>query len=493
MALQINQIPGIHFDADGDPYFPNERFPKLSPKQNEFIAALMLQRFKRLYYGGAVGGGKTYLVLSIADELCKKYPGIRIGVIRKTLTALKRNTIESYYKVLEANGTTSAEVEMHKTTWVAHYKLTGSRIDFIDADKSKDPQLNKLKGLELTAAILEEANEVDSDVLNVTMTRIGRWRNKELGIKSFVLLTSNPDTNWVKSDFYDKWKNNTLAHDDYYLQALPTDNPYVGQDYLDGLEKLPEDLYNRYVLGDWDYVVDKNQLIKTKWLDLIREDNEDFKDCYEPLYVGIDFAREGGDSTVFSFFDDERLLWIEKHKFDTAGPIADIYQQRMVEHPTISPELTAVDAVGIGASLIDTLAERKIFIGSFKGSEKATRALPHFSFYNLKMQANWMFREAIRTRKLRMNYHPELWRQSQVARYKTTDKCLIMATKDEMRALLGCSPDVYDACYIGNFVRENHYMFGRIETSYVKTLLKVRERQALGKRKYLSSVKQMIY
>ena len=116
----------------------------------------------------------------------------------------------------------------------------------------------------------------------------------------------------------------------------------------------------------------------------------------------------------------------------------------MAEHPTISPDQTAVDAVAIGASLIDVLAERKIFIGSFKGSEKATRVLKHFSFYNLKMQANWMFRESLRTRSLELNYNERLWRQSQVARYRPTEKCLIMSTKDDMKALLGYSPDEYD-------------------------------------------------
>ena len=47
------------------------------PKQQEFIESALSGRYSYLMYGGAAGGGKTYVSMAIAIMLAKFYPGSR--------------------------------------------------------------------------------------------------------------------------------------------------------------------------------------------------------------------------------------------------------------------------------------------------------------------------------------------------------------------------------------------------------------------------------
>jgi len=460
--------------------------PRLSPKQNEFLRALLSKKYKFLLYGGAVGGGKSYLVLGIIDELCRQYPGARFAVCRKTMTVIKRNTIPSYLKILRHNKN-EIKVRINRTLWFAAYS-NGSQIDFVDIDLSKDPELNKVKGLEITGAVLEEANEIEEKGFSIIKTRIGRMRNKELGIKPFILLTCNPDNNWVKDVFFDPWDNGTLKEPYFYLPALPKDNPFLDQDYLDTLEELPEAEHERYVKGNWNYSTNKNQLIMTEWLKAAQIEETTTK----PKYLGIDFAREGDDATVFTYMSDTELLWQERHKYSTANPIADLVEQAILQYD-LDPDYIAVDAIGNGASLIDVLIERKVYIGAYKGSETPTSELKLFSFKNRRAEAHWFLREDIRLKRIGVMYNFEFFKQAQVIKYFTSEKCIQIDPKDKVKKDLGYSPDYFDSAVIANFVRHKNIRHGKLPTSFIETVYKQQLKVTLGRNKYLTAVKQMIY
>ena len=69
------------------------------PKQEEFIRAVLSQKYKYLLFGGAAGGGKSYVSLATLIILAKIYPGSKSFVIRESLPTLKRTTIPSFYKL----------------------------------------------------------------------------------------------------------------------------------------------------------------------------------------------------------------------------------------------------------------------------------------------------------------------------------------------------------------------------------------------------------
>jgi hypothetical protein len=86
--------------------------------------------------------------------------------------------------------------------------VNGSQMYFMELDETKDPDFNKVKGLELTAAGIDEANEILYEAFLIVSSRVGlENRNGEL---AFVFMTCNPDKNWVDDKFYTPWEKDQL-------------------------------------------------------------------------------------------------------------------------------------------------------------------------------------------------------------------------------------------------------------------------------------------
>ena len=70
-----------------------------SPKQTEFIEAVLSGDYRVVLFGGAIRGGKTYAGLGTVLLLCKFYPGSIWAVVRDTLQTLRQTTIKSFKKI----------------------------------------------------------------------------------------------------------------------------------------------------------------------------------------------------------------------------------------------------------------------------------------------------------------------------------------------------------------------------------------------------------
>ncbi len=269
-------------------------------KQKLFREAFRSGKFKFLLYGGGVRSGKSYNQITMLTALCLKYPRTRFAILRKTLTNLKRTSLKTFQKIcFDLNFIENTHYKINRQDLVVTF-YNGSQLEFIEADIGKDPELNKLRGLEIDGALLEECNEMSEDVFNVIIQRIGQW-STEFKKRGFVFLNCNPSQGWVKAKFYDKWVNNELTQPFYYQPALPTDNPHNTEEYLESLKELPDADYKTYVLGDWGAFEETNQLIKEAWI------NECTVATYTSqtnnIYLGVDVAREGDDRSVITFFD----------------------------------------------------------------------------------------------------------------------------------------------------------------------------------------------
>ncbi len=431
----------------------------LSPKQREYVNAIRSKKYKYLLYGGGVAGGKTIVTIGFLDEMAQQYPGTRYAVVRKSLSTIRRNTLPSYRKILEMNGDPN-RMKFNKSEFTANY-INGSEIVFVEADVANDPELNKLRGLEITGVDIEEANECTELAFSTLITRVGRWKNFEYDIPPFILLTCNPDNNWVKFKFYDPWAEGKLKAPFYFQQALPADNPYNSKEYLEGLEQLPEAEYERYVKGNWEYGGDPNQLIQFAWYKERKVEIDKFS--VKPVYLGIDVAREGNDYSTLAFFDDRTLLWIERYKFDSCVPLKEIVKHR-IETYKINMYNVAADGIGLGASLIDLLEQDRIYIEVFKSSEKP-ESLPdgmeHFVFRNKRAEAHWLFREDIQHGNLDICEDLELQKQTLALKYFVEEKFIKIQDKKIFKKELGYSPDTAEAAIIGNYLR-NKQIGGKI-------------------------------
>jgi phage terminase large subunit len=419
----------------------------LTPKQREFVKTVQSKRFKYLLYGGGVGGGKSIVALGFAVQACLDYPGIRVGVLRKTLTTLRRNTIPSIEKVLEENDLVG-KVRLSKSEWTYIFP-NGSRLLLIDADASIDPLFNKLRGLELTFAVMEEANEMVEGVFQTLKTRVGRWKNDVYAIPALILLTSNPDQNWVKHLFYDKWEDGSISAPYFFLQALPKDNPHLTADYIDSLDSLPLAEYERYCKGNWNYTIIPYQLVQYEW----------YKQCQVesiagriPKYCGIDCAGEGKDKTTFSLLDEKGILWFEEYQGMKDSEKMDRVEQLRDEYGMKDYNFIA-DKNGLGAGIIAAGEERGVYISHFMSQEKPESEIEHYILKNKRAEAYWILRTNMKNREIDCCVCSEFQKQLMPINYVVKDKYMLIESKDVLRQKLGCSPDYADAAVMGNWLR----------------------------------------
>ena len=71
-------------------------FSKINPKQEKFMRADK----KHIGFGGARGGGKSWVVRMKSVLLALNYPGIRVLIVRRTYPELKAN--ENYQKTMDS-------------------------------------------------------------------------------------------------------------------------------------------------------------------------------------------------------------------------------------------------------------------------------------------------------------------------------------------------------------------------------------------------------
>ena len=429
-------------------------------KQEDYLAAFLSRKYLYMLYGGAVGGGKSFTTMGIIHLLCMQYPNLRFAVFRKSLKNNKRTSYKTYLKVLSENKDENY-VHVNKSELTAYY-ANGSEIMFLGANEANDEDLNALKGLELTGAVLEECNEISESIFHLLKTRIGRWNNAgitedglEYDIPPFLLLTCNPTNNWVKTMFYDPWLYGRLKAPFYFLQAFAKDNPFNNKAYLDGLEYLPYAEYQRYVVGNWDFGDDPGQLIPYGWLVAAMNCTIDDFAYKEPTMLGVDVAREGNDSTVFCFGNNDGILFFREYKKLKTHETGIEIIKAMSEF-NIQSQNVVVDVGGVGGGVVDFLTYKRRFVVPFDFGSKATEEptkLVNFTFRNKKAEAYWLIRDDCENANIMILPNDTFKRDASNIKYITTDKLIQMEPKRDMKKRVGWSPDFFDAAVMFNYHR----------------------------------------
>jgi hypothetical protein len=221
------------------------------PKQREFIEAVFSGRYKYLLFGGAAGGGKSFVSLATLILLNRIYPGSKSFVIRESLPTLKRTTIPSFFKLCPRSFIRS----YNQTDQVVKFR-NGSSLTFFPENYDADKNLTRFDGIEANFFLIEEGQECQRKTFEKCKLRAGR--NVIPGLERqpdpIILITCNPSQNWTKEVFRDPFVKGTLSEDYFYLPSLMRDNPSLPESYLDGLENLDEITKAIFVEGNWDVI-----------------------------------------------------------------------------------------------------------------------------------------------------------------------------------------------------------------------------------------------
>ncbi|MBC8489981.1 MAG: hypothetical protein H8D45_28525 [Bacteroidetes bacterium] len=231
---------------------------KFQPKQYEASEYIdTIQRGLYIFYGGAKGGGKSYLGRAKLIQCCMLFGGISAVIIRKTYPELLANHIRKLFQEYPfvKNWYRAAE----KTI----YFPNGSTLELKHLATTQD--VYNYQGIEYDIIFMDEATQHEEEVFKILKTSLRsdpKTRARYPNFKPFFLLTGNPGGighGWVKRLFIDKdFMPNENGIDYYFIQAKIYDNFIfleANPEYLSNLQDLPEDLQRAYLDGDWTVFV----------------------------------------------------------------------------------------------------------------------------------------------------------------------------------------------------------------------------------------------
>jgi len=413
----------------------------LTKKQSQAWKLLMDDKTNIVLYGGSAGAGKSWLGCLWVTTLCLKYNGIRCLIGRTVLQQLKLTTLNTLFEVLQQMGLKSSE----------HYVYNGQSNVITFNNKSEiilkdlqfqpsDPNFDSLGGIEITACFIDEAAQISYLAYNILKSRI-RFKLTEYKLEPKMLMTCNPGQVWLKKEFYIPYIQGTLTVDKAFIPALPLDNPHLPPSYIEMLRSLPPAQRRRLLEGDWNYMEEDDSLFNFDHISSSVFKNIPQGD--DKKYLSVDVARFGGDRSVVVVWSGlvalEVKVYTKLSTTELSTEITDIMRMYGI-HPTN----VIVDSDGVGGGVADQIRGTN-FVNNSK-------ALHEQNFINLKSQCYVKLSELFKDGKISINIMEpsvvdELTQELLAVKLKDIDKDnkVAVMSKDEMKKILGKSPDLSDA------------------------------------------------
>jgi len=464
-------------------------------------------------YGGAAGGGKSWLITGLALTEHMR------SVIFRQHKNQTRKFVQDFAKILgNSDGYSSQNSE---------WKHEGRLIEFGGLEDPSDHE--KWQGRDHSLKAYDEATQMRESDVRYTM---GWCRSDDPDERCRVLLTFNPPTTaegrWVIR-FFAPWLDKThprpasegelrwfttIGDDpdfevpdgrrfvvredgsfDYdfdpgaytgarltlikrpksrtFITAKVTDNPYyVATGYIGILQNMPEPLRSQMLEGDFLAGVedDEWQVIPTAWVEAAqarwveRTSKADFvKGPMDAL--GVDAARGGNMGGTTGMIGKDKMVISPRHGtfFDTqiALPGVDVNTGNLAAGQVIIHRRDGapvqLDVAAIGASVLDFLQENHVHVVSLNGTAAAfgLTKTTMMRFVNLRAKLHWRMMEALDPmlpddQALALPPDPELLADLTATRWKLGSNGIQIEDKRDIKKRIGRSPDKGEACIYAN-------------------------------------------
>lgn len=430
------------------------RFEASSVKQEFAAAAWNDPEVTEIIYGGAKGGGKSYLGAALIFSHALMYPGTRYFIARKQLIDLRIHTIPTIDKVFSGWGIKLEQVGKFNGQDHCYYFNNGSAVLLLDAkEEPSDPLFERFGSMEMTQGWIEEAGEFEENAkINLTIS-LGRCLNDKYGLRRKLLMTCNPKKNFLYEKYYLPWREGKLPAHVRFIQAFAHENIKNERDYVQNLdENLVGIERERLLDGNWEYAEDDDQLMTfDKIMDI-------FNNTHVPegrKTISCDVARLGGDKIPIITWSGNRgyIRSFQKQKLDITG--AKIEETRYSLGIGVSD--VVVDEDGMGGGIVDFL-KFKGFVNNSKAipspdgpiDDKGNRIAENFD--NLKSQCYYRLAKKVNENNIYLQCESEqikkwLIQELQQVRQKKVDddKKKGVMPKDKVKEKIGRSPDFADA------------------------------------------------
>jgi len=413
--------------------------PEFTPKQKECLKYLFDDSTKEVLFGGAAGGGKSWVGVSYLILMCLQYPKTRYLMGRSKLDALKKTTLNTFFEVCTAwNLKAIKDYTFNGSSNVITF-YNGSEIILKDLFLyPSDRNFDSLGSLEITGAFIDEANQITEKAKNVVASRL-RYKLDENNLIPKLLMTCNPAKNWVYSEYYRPAQDNTIKHYRKFIQSLVIDNNYISKHYETQLSQLDELSKQRLLFGNWEYDATADSLIDYNSIMSMFSQ----KGIEGDKYITCDVARFGSDKTVIMLWQGLHIRYIRTLLKSAINEVVDEIKKLQQENG-VNLRNIIVDEDGVGGGVKDYLR--------CQGFTNNARALKGENYQNLKTQCYYKLADQINKGQIGVscsdvNIKNYITEELEQVRTKDADKDnkLQIIPKDTVKSILGRSPDYADA------------------------------------------------
>jgi len=407
--------------------------------QEQAIEYLFDNTTTEVLFGGAAGGGKSWVGCSWLVLMCFKHPKTRYLMGRSKLDSLKKTTLNTFFEVcdhwkIKANKHYTFNASSNVITFYNKSEIILKDLFLYPSDRNFD----NLGSLEITGAFIDEANQITEKAKNIVASRI-RYKLDEFNLIPKMLMTCNPAKNWVYTQYYRPSKEGTQKPYRQFIQSLVDDNEYISKYYKTQLQTLDELSKQRLLFGNWEYDASKDSLIE---YDAILNMFEQ-KGVEGEKYISCDVARFGSDKTVIMYWQGLHLKKIrtllKSAVNDVVAEIRDIQQSNQVKLTNI-----IIDEDGVGGGAKDFLRCQGFLNGG--------RPLKNENYQNLKTQCYYKLADLINKGQIGIECNDitiknQMIEECEQVRMKDADKDgkLKIIPKETVKDIIGRSPDYSDA------------------------------------------------
>ena len=185
-------------------------------------------------FSGGFNNGKSFGGCCKAFTLLSTFQNYRMAIARQTYSDLKKTTMQTFFKICPP-GIIARHNEQDGYTEF----INKSVIHWLHLDKVDE---STLRGLEINAALIDQAEETEEKVFDILDGRIGRWDNAEIPkslLQQFPDWPTNPTTGKYLAPSYHMLLCNPDSQFHYIFRKF----------HPDSLERIPGFFY---VEGEWD-------------------------------------------------------------------------------------------------------------------------------------------------------------------------------------------------------------------------------------------------
>lgn len=445
---------------------------QISQKQQKLADVVKFRQASEIFLIGSIGTSKTFGMAFVLANLAYQFPKSVIPIGRHSVTEARLSTYLSFLKVFDAMGLKQfTDYTIRGAPDLSFTFANGSYMFFVPLDITKDRDWNRIKGIEATAAGVDEVDSIDETGYDTLFSRTGR--NNDNGAPAVIISTCNPNDGWIKSRIYEPYRAGRLPTGVMVIEFDLQDSFLFASGYYERFMNRPYAWQQRYLFNNWNYLDDDKSLFKMRLLDSIGVER------LKPgtRYLGVDVAREGKDRSTLCLYQDDILTDIriytredldrlaEPHE-RAAPPYSDILAREIINYAQeeqIGYENIGVDGVGNGAGVVDALRLRGWPVQVFKSGarpEKGAKEEGEYASFEYDMLRSQVL-HAMALAMERGQYHiyygcpfvSDLKKELTLHQAETDAKSFRVESKDELKRRLGQSPDIADGALIGFWVK----------------------------------------